>query len=52
MVVYKGKPSTYKLTACIIRKKDNRYYCQAELLDIKHGNSILICGLDDIEEEN
>ena len=50
-VVYKGMPSKYKLTACILRKKDNKYYYQAELLDIKHGRSLLICGLEDIAEE-
>lgn len=51
MVVLNGKKGIYRLTACIIRKDKNGYYYQVELLDTKHGNSIMFCGLDDITEE-
>lgn len=50
MVVYKGIKDTYKFTACTIRKGENGYYYQAELLDTKHGNSVIVCKLDDITE--
>lgn len=51
MVVYKGISDVYKLRACIIRKGKKGYFYEAELLDIKHGNSLIICGLNDIEKE-
>lgn len=51
MVVYKGKQGIYMLSACIIRKNKSNYFYQAELLDTKNNNSIVICGLDDIETE-
>lgn len=46
-VLYKG--TEYKLTACILRKGADGIYYTAELLDIKHGKSVLICKLSDIE---
>ena len=39
----------YTLRACVIRKNDNGYYYQAEIVD-KSGNSSIICGLDEIEK--
>lgn len=48
MVDYKGKQGIYRLTACILRKGENGFYYQAELLDTKHGNSVLICDLESI----
>ena len=52
MVVLDGKKGIYRLTACVIRKdKNGEFYYQAELLDTKHGSSILFCGLEDIAEE-
>lgn len=45
-VDFKGK--RYTLKSCIIRKNENGYYYEAEILD-KCGNSIVICGLDEIE---
>lgn len=50
MVTYKGTKDVYKLTACILRKGENGYFYQAELQDTKHGNSIIICKLDDLGE--
>ena len=39
----------YKLTGCILRKSDDRgYFYQAELFDIKNGNSIVIATLEEI----
>ena len=49
MVSFKGIEGVYKLTACILRKKGNRCYYSAELLDTTHGNSVIICNLSDIE---
>lgn len=52
MVTSDGKKDIYKLTGCIIRKKENgEFYYQAELLDTKHGNSLLYCKLEDITEK-
>lgn len=48
-VSYKGTTGLYKLTACILRKGVNGLYYQAEILDIKHGCSVIICKLEDIE---
>ena len=45
-VNYNGK--RYTLRACIIRKNNSGYYYEAEILD-KCGNSIIVCGLDEIE---
>ena len=41
----------YILTGAIIRRGDKGFYYQAELQDIHNENSILICKLDEIEEE-
>lgn len=48
IVSYKGREGLYKLTACVLRKAETGFFYQAELLDMKHGNSILICKLDEI----
>ena len=34
MVEYKGIADTYKLNACILRKNNEGFYYQAELLDV------------------
>lgn len=51
MVVYKGKKGIYKMVACILRRGKDGLYYSAELLDTKHGNSVLTCNLNDIEVE-
>lgn len=51
MVVYNGIKGVYRLTACILRKGKQGFFYQAELQDTKHGNSIVICRLEDIEVE-
>ena len=51
MIVYQGKQNIYRLTACIIRRNANGFYYQAELQDTKCNNSIVYCGLNDIEAE-
>ena len=48
MVRYKEKEGVYKLTACILRKDKQECFYQAELLDMKHGNSTIICKLEDV----
>lgn len=40
----------YIFSGCIIRSNGTGFYYQAELTDIRHGNSLLICGLENIEE--
>ena len=50
MVVYKGKKGVYKMVACIMRKDKSGLFYTVELLDTKHGNSVLTCGLDDVKE--
>lgn len=51
MVVYQGKKDIYRLTACVLRKDDEKgYYYQAEISDIKSGRSLSYCRLDDIAE--
>lgn len=50
MVVYKGIPNVYRLTACIIRKNEKGFFYQVEILDVK-ANSIIFCKLEDIEKE-
>ena len=47
MVKYKG--IMYRLTACTLRKNENGLFYQAEILDVRHGNSVIICKLEDIE---
>lgn len=50
IVTYKEKPNLYKLTACVIRKGEDGFFYQAELLDTRHGGSLLYCKLEDITE--
>ena len=49
MVKYGENTDTYMLTAGVIRKNKSGYFYQAELLDTKCGNSVIICRLDDVE---
>lgn len=49
LVVYNGSIGVYRLTACTLRKGKEEFYYQAELQDTKHGNSVIICRLSDIE---
>jgi hypothetical protein len=49
MVRYGEKADIYKLIGCTLRKNDKGFYYEAELLDTKHGKSLLICKLEDIE---
>ena len=51
MVRYKGTTGIYKFVACTLRKGKSGLYYSAELLDTKHGNSVLTCGLSEIEVE-
>lgn len=49
-VTRKGTGGIYRLTGCIFRKSEKgEFFYQAELLDIRHGKSVLICSLNDIE---
>ena len=50
IVRYKGTDDVYRLTACILRKRDSTFFYQAELTDTKHGRSYIICRLEDIHE--
>ena len=50
MVVYRGKPNIYKLTACIIRRNENGFFYQVELLDVK-ANSVIYCEMEDVTGE-
>lgn len=43
--------SRYILTGCIIRCGEYGFFYQAELQDINHKNSLIICRLDEITEE-
>lgn len=43
--------SRYILTGCIIRRGEHGFFYQAELQDINHKNSLIICSLDEITEE-
>ena len=49
VVKYKGSTDSYKLIACILRRGKEGFYYQAEILDMRHGNSVIICKLEDIE---
>lgn len=49
MVKYRKIAGIYKLTGCILRKNEKGFFYQAELLDTKHGNSITICRLEEVE---
>lgn len=48
MVEYNGIKGVYKLTACILRWNEAGFFYQAELLDTKHGRSLIICKLEDV----
>ena len=50
MVVYKGIPNIYKLTACTLRKNEEGFFYQVELQDTKNKNSVIIGGMKDIDE--
>lgn len=39
----------YILTGATIRLGDKGFYYSAEIMDIKHQNSVIICRLDEIE---
>ena len=39
----------YMLIGCILRKGEDGFFYQAELLDKRHGNSVIICNLKDVE---
>ena len=40
----------YIFTACILRRDDKgKFFYQAELQDLKHCRSILICKLEDVQ---
>ena len=49
-VNYGGNTDTYILTGCILRRNETGFYYQVELSDTKHGKSLLICRLEDVEE--
>lgn len=49
IVSYKGRADLYKLTACILRRNEKGFFYQAEILDTKQGNSIIICNLEEVE---
>lgn len=44
-----GIDSEYKLTGAIFRKGEKGFFYQAEIQDLRTNNSIIICGLEDIE---
>ena len=44
-----GIDTDYILTGAIFRKGKRGFFYQAELQDIKHGRSVVICRLEDIE---
>jgi hypothetical protein len=48
-----AKTVEYKLNACILRmNKEKNYFYQAELLDLKSGNSVLIVPLEKVKTKN
>jgi hypothetical protein len=47
IVGYNG--GKYKLTACILRASETGCFYQAEILDMKCENSVLICKLEEVE---
>lgn len=50
-VVYKGTKGVYKFVGCRLYKDKKGLQYSAELLDTKHGRSLLTCSLNDIEVE-
>jgi hypothetical protein len=49
-VKLKGSDADYLFTGYIFRKSKNGFIHQAELLDVKNGNSVTIAKLDDVIE--
>ena len=49
MVKYRENSELYRLTGCILRRGKEGLFYQAEILDTKHGNSVIICKLEDVE---
>lgn len=49
-VKLKGNDADYLLTGYIFRKSEKGFIHQAELLDVKNGNSVTIAKLKDVEE--
>ena len=49
-VKLKGSDADYLFTGYIFRKGPKGFIHQAELLDVKNGNSIVIVRLEDVEE--
>lgn len=47
-VKHKDYKNKFKLEAIILRKSKKGYFYQAEILDLKNRNSILIVPLEDI----
>lgn len=45
-----GLDTDYLLTGAIFRRGKRGFYYEAELQDIKHGRSIIIARLEEIEE--
>lgn len=51
IIRYNNREGSYRLVACKIKKDDKgKFKYSAELLDVRHGNSIIVCRLEDIEE--
>ena len=49
-VKLKGSDTDYLFTGYIFRKSKKGFIHQAELLDVKNGNSVAIAKLEDVEE--
>lgn len=49
-VMHKDREGIYIFSACIIRRRENGYYFQAELLDKVSSFSVFICDLENIQE--
>lgn len=47
-VRHKDYDNLFKLNSVILRKSKKGYFYQAEILDLKHKNSVLIVSLEDI----
>lgn len=45
-----GNEHKYILTGATIRLGQDGFYYQAEITDVTHNKSVVICGLDKIEE--
>lgn len=49
-VTLSGSDADYLFTGYIFRKGKTGFIHQAELLDVKNGNSVIIADLKDVEE--